>query len=198
MSTARDALITALDFEGTGSVQGWPDEPWQIGMIALRQGRVDPGSAFESLLRVGERPFNRYAPGRHAEQRDAMKSAPALRELWPTLCPHLEGAVLAAHNGATETRYLSSAFPLHPPTIRLDTLKLARRIYPGLRSYRLDDLLERLKLSSRVQALAPDRDPHDALYDAAGCAVLLEHILALPAWGGAPLSTLIHAQAPAR
>ncbi len=196
MITGRDVRIIALDFEGTGAVQGWPDEPWQIGLIALKDGRMDPAGCFESLLQIGDRPFNRYAPGRHAEKREPMRTAPTLRDLWPSLRPVLEGAVLAAHNGATETRYLSNAFPLHPPTISLDTLKLARLVYPGLKAYRLETLLDRLQLTPRIRAIIPDREPHDALYDAVGCAALLEHILQLPSWGEAPLERLIQAQEP--
>jgi len=198
MTPARGAIITSIDFEGTGAVQAWTDEPWQIGLASPRDGCIAPGTAFESLLRIGERPFNRYAPGRHAERRDAMRTAPTLTALWPSLAPRLEGVVLAAHNAATETRYLSSAFPLHPPAIALDTLKIARLVYPGLRDYSLEALLARLRLTDRVSTLAPDRAPHDALYDAIGSAALLEHIFTLPGWSDAPLTTLVQAQSTRR
>jgi len=49
-----------------------------------------------------------------------------------------------------------------------------------------------------VQSLAPGRSPHDALYDAIGCAALLEHLFTLPGWGTAPLDTLIQAQSRRR
>jgi DNA polymerase III epsilon subunit-like protein len=194
MIPVRHATITAIDFEGTGAVKGWPDEPWQIGLVSLHDGRIAPETAFESLLRVGERPFNRYAPGRHADCREAMKKAPMLPALWPSLAPRLEGVVLAAHNAATETRYLSNAFPLHLPTIALDTLKIARLVYPGLRDYSLEALLARLRLTECVRSLAPGREPHDALYDAIGSAALLEHVFTLPGWRDAPLETLVRAQ----
>jgi len=198
MIPAREAVITAIDFEGTGAVKGWPDEPWQIGMISLHQGLIEPGSAFESLLKIGNRPFNRYAPGRHEDLREPMRTAPRLPDLWPGLRPRLAGVPLAAHNAATETRYLANAFPLHPPAIELDTLRLTRLVYPKLSAYRLEDLLDRLQLTPRVRQIVPDRAPHDALYDAVGCAALLEHILAIPAWGSVPIETLIQAQAPRR
>ena len=198
MIAARGLRITALDFEGTGPVSGWPDEPWQIGLVDLQDGQIVARSAYESLLKVGDRPFNPHAPGRHSQIRDALRQAPALNSLWPVLAPRLEGVVLAAHNAATETRYLSCAFPLHPPVIALDTLKLARVLYPTLGSYKLDDILDRLQLNARVQSLAPGRSPHDALYDAIGCAALLEHLFTLPGWGTAPLDTLIQAQSRRR
>ncbi len=194
MPPVQQIVITAIDFEGTGVVQGYPDEPWQIGLVSLRAGRVVPESAFESLLRVGDRPFNCYAPGRHAELREAMRCAPPLPQLWAALGKRIEGTMPVAHNAATETRYLVNAFPLHAPRAWLDTLRLARIAYPRLPSYKLDDLLDRLALTPRVQALAPARGPHDALYDACGCAVLLEHLLSLPGWRNAAVEDLLCAR----
>lgn len=194
LSNWRDHTITVLDFEGTGVVKGWPDEPWQIGLVQIRGGSIIQQSAYESLLRIGDRPFNRHAPGRHEELRCAMRSAPDLPSLWPVLKTFLEGTVLAAHQASTEKRYLSHAFPLHAPDITLDTLKLTRKVYPGLTSYRLDDLLKRLSLQSRVHQMVPEREPHDALYDAVGCAVLLEHLLSQPGWSSISLEALSQIQ----
>ena len=118
---ATDATITVLDFEGTGAVKGFPDEPWQIGLVQLVNGKLEPDTQFESLLRVGDRPFNRYAPGRHAELRERMATAPTLGTLWPQLRDKVEGPPLVAHNAATENRYLMQAFPLHPPRQWIDS-----------------------------------------------------------------------------
>ena len=41
---ASEAEIIVLDYESTGSLQGYPNEPWQIGMISIRRGAVDPDS----------------------------------------------------------------------------------------------------------------------------------------------------------
>ncbi len=196
MAPLREMAITAIDFEGTGSVRGYQDEPWQIGLIQVRAGRVVAESSFERLLRVGDRPFNPYAPGRHSQLRDALRVAPTLPSLWPELKPRLEGAVLVAHNAATEERYLTRAFPLHPPQTWVDTLALSRMVYPGLPSYKLEDVLSALGLLPELAALQPDREAHDALYDATGCAVLLAHVMRQPAWREQPLST--YQQAPRR
>jgi len=191
---ATQTTITVIDFEGTGSVQGYPDEPWQIGIAQVRNGRWVPGATFESLLRVGERPFNRYAPGRHTELRSEMAAAPALQTLWPKLRPWLEGPPLAAHNAATENRYLSRAFPLHPPGSWIDTLKLVRIAYPENHSHKLEDLLGQMQLTDRLTTLLPGRSSHDALYDAVGCALLLETILALPGWETVTIDALLRAR----
>lgn len=187
MLPLRDMGITAIDFEGTGSVQGYADEPWQVGLIQLKGGKVDSATAYERLLRVGDRPFNPYAPGRHRQLRAALREAPTLPEIWPELKARIEGSVLVGHNIATEKRYLTRAFPLHPPQAWVDTLALSRWVYPGLASYKLEDVLASVGLVPEWQRLQPGREAHDALYDAVGSAVLLSHFLQLPVWCHAPL-----------
>ena len=173
----------AIDFETTGSVPGFPNEPWQVGAVRVGpDGAFEPGGAAESLLRVGAgRPFNKWAPGRHGKLRAEIAAAPSLAEFWPRLAPSLGGAV-AAHNCGTERSILAAAAPLHPPEAWIDTLALARRAWPSAPSHALQDLVQALGLQPRLQALCPGRAPHDALYDAFACALLLLKLLSAPAW----------------
>lgn len=188
---ARDAVITALDFETTGAVAGWPVEPWQLGLVQIRQGRVDPSSARESLLRVDAgRPFNPRAPGRHASIRDELAVAPTLSDRWPELAPLFVGPALAAHNIGTERTLLTKQAPLHKLGPWVDTLALVRDAFPRLPSKALDDTIAALGLVDRVAAFCPGRAPHDALYDAFACAVLLEWLLALPGWEAVTLEAI--------
>ena len=191
---AADAPVTVIDFETTGVVPGYPEEPWQIGFAALERGRLVAERRLELLLGVGRRPFNPCAPGRHAQVREALAEARPLQELWPELRPWVEGRVLCAHGASTEKRLLRKAFPLHRAGPWLDTLKLCRLACPAAPSYRLEDLLAHLGLRARADALCPGLEPHDALYDAVGCGLLLEHLLGLEAWKDIPLETLIHAR----
>jgi DNA polymerase III epsilon subunit-like protein len=199
------ATLTAIDFETTGSVPGWPNEPWQIGLYeftlpsspdgqtpsldgqtafgqrglgrgapAARGGAEDPPRLFSSLLRVApDRPFNRYAPGRHALLRHEIAAAPSLPELWEELAPRLRGRPLVAHNAGTERTILRAAAPLDRLGPWIATLSLARTILPGRTSYALEDLAPSLGLMPTVAALAPSLAPHDALYDAVACGELL-------------------------
>ncbi len=194
MKFARDMVITAIDFEGTGAVRGYSDEPWQVGLVQIRDGAVDVSRIYEHLLYVGDRPFNRYAPGRHAALRAALRTSPALPTLWPALRPYLEGLPIAAHNVATEKRYLTAAFPLHIPHVWLDTLKLTKLAYPSLSSYKLEDVLRALALEQDVRAMLPQREAHDALYDAVGCAALLCHLLKQPGWRDVTVEDLVALQ----
>jgi DNA polymerase III subunit epsilon len=190
---ARETTITVLDFETTGAVRGWPEEPWQIGLISLRGGVCDVSDAFVSLLRIGDRPFNPRAPGRHALLRDRLAVAPEWNDLWPALRVPLAGRPLAAHHTATEKKFLLRAAPLHAGGPWIDTLKLARYIAPRLTSYALGDLIAHFGLQARLRELAPGGEYHDALFDAVACGVLLEFFLRMPGWSDAHVEQLASA-----
>jgi DNA polymerase III epsilon subunit-like protein len=186
-----DARITVLDFETTGSVPGFPNEPWQIGLVSLQKGKVDSSSMFERLIRVDpSRPFNAYAPGRHAQLRDEIAQAPAAQALWLKLSPRLSGLPLCAHNTATEKKVLRHMAPMHKFGLWIDTLKLARKAWPGCDSYALENLIVMLDLKAQIDVLCPGRQAHDALYDAVAAACLLEHLIAQQGWGNITIGEL--------
>ncbi len=182
--------MTVLDFETTGVVPGFRNEPWQLGMMTVADGRPRCASLRGEWLRVGERPFNRFTPGRHAQIRDALRTAPTLQDLWSAIAPDLQDRPLVAHNVATERAVLRDAFPLHRFGPWIDTLALSRRAWPGLRSYALEDLVGTLGLSGAVSGLCPGLEPHDARYDAAAAAVLVCHLLGQPGWRSLSLAEL--------
>ena len=179
---ARRARFAVLDFETTGSVPGFPVEPWQLGVVRVCDGALKAGESFETLLRVGDRPFNPRAPGRHAAIRDRLAEAPLPGEVWPEVTLWVTGVPLVAHNAGTERSVLTRLAPLHRLGPWVDTLTLVRRAYSGLASKALEDVVAALGLAPRVRAACPGREAHDALYDAFMCAVLLEHLLGLPGW----------------
>jgi len=186
-----NACITVLDYETTGSVSGFANEPWQIGMVTLRDGKVDPASMFESLLRVDvNRPFNPHVPGRHTLLRDEIAEAPTTQELWPEIEPRLIELPLCAHNVATEKKVTRSIAPMHQFGPWIDTLRIARKVWPGCTSYALEDLIVILDLKSRIDELCPGRGAHDALYDAVASAMLLQHLLGQPGWSGTTIREL--------
>ncbi len=181
----RETTLTVLDFETTGSVPGFDTEPWQIGAVRLVNGRVDPEQTFESLIRVdANRPFSAYAPGTHHKLRDEIAVAPEGSKVWKTLEDWVTDCPLVAHNVSVEKKFLRKMAPMHRLGPWVDTLALARKAWPAAPSHKLEELIGGLGLRPRVRELCPDRDAHDALYDAVACAVLLEQIFMLPGWDG--------------
>jgi DNA polymerase III epsilon subunit-like protein len=179
---ACHARFSVIDFETTGSVAGYRIEPWQVGVVSVEQGVVRGETQYESLFRVGDRPFNVRAPGRHALLRDQLALAPTPSEVFPELVQRLSTVPVVAHNIGTERNQLRAMAPLHTFGPWIDTLKLTRNAYPALESKSLEDVVDALGLRIRVNEICPGREAHDALYDAVACAVLLEHFLCLPGW----------------
>lgn len=163
---------TVLDFETTGTVKGWPNEPWQLGLVGIEDGVVLPETKWETLFRVGDRPFSPRAVGRYREMREELAQAPTPMELWPEISARLCGAPLIAHNCSTERTVLTKLAPMTRFGPWIDTLVYARARYPGLPSYALGDLVQAFGAAGEVEALCPGRTWHDALYDACACAVL--------------------------
>ena len=169
--------LVALDFETTGTVKGWPNEPWQLGLVEIDETGVVGASAFETYFRVtAERPFSPRAPGRWAELRGELAAAPSFLEQWPDLAARLVGVPLVAHNAATERTILEKRAPLTPFGPWVDTLQLVRRYWPLMKSFALGDVIHTFGLEGEVEALCPNRTWHDALYDAVAGAVLYAHI----------------------
>ena len=182
--------MIAIDFEGTGVVGEHPNEPWQIGMVLIRNGKVEIETSYNRLLRTGDRPYNPHAPGLHHQLKDEILRAQNLRELWPEVSQWWLNRPLVAHNCATERGFMTQAAPMHQLGPWIDTLNLARHVYPKLESHSLEDLLDHLQLMHQVCELCPGLLPHDAWFDAVGCAVLLQHFLELPGWDQVTVSAL--------
>ena len=176
--------LVSLDFETTGTVKGFPSEPWQLGLVEISLDGAAPApvaeSAWETWLRVSsDRPFSPRAPGRWAELRAELAAAPSMQDLWPELSARLVGMPLVAHNAGTERTMLVRAAPLTPFGPWIDTLKLVKKLWPLMESFALGDVVRTFGLQARVDALCPGRTWHDALYDACAGAVVLCHVMKL-------------------
>lgn len=193
---ARDAQFIAIDFESTGVIAGYPDQPWQIGVVPIVRGEPVMDDAFESLIQVdADRPFNPFVPGGWSLIRDEIESAPAMDRLLSVLGGRILDVVLVAHNASTEKKIFRNAWPLHRPGPWVDTLKLSRNAFPELRNHKLGTVIHELGLEEDVRACVPGRDAHDALYDAAASAVFLCHLLEQPGWEHVTVDDLVHARA---
>ena len=188
----NEVKYIAIDFETTGHVKGYKAEPWQIGCVFMDNAKVNSKTQFESLIRVGNRPFSIYAPGRYEELREEIAVAPDMQELWPKIKDLFEQAdVAVAHNIPTEKNLLGEYYPFLNNIQWVDTLTLARKIYPNVSDYSLSELLRGLNLYEDVYEMCPGRAEHDALFDAVGCGLLLEHFLDLPGWNSISVEKLM-------
>jgi len=145
--------FAAIDFETTGYENGSTNEPWQLGIVLVRDFEIV--ATHEFFFRTSLTP-----------DRDT------LMDQWEAWQPLLAGRRLVAHNIATERTILTRVAPLTKWGPWTDTLKLAKARYPKLPSYALGDLCE-------IFGLVPQFDGrtwHDGLYDAIACANLALHL----------------------
>ena len=130
---------------------------------------------FDSFLAI-DRPVSRGAQRIHGISDKALVDAPNLLQLYPTLRDHLGDRPLVAHAHGTEKRFLAS-LPGHSFGPWIDTLQLARKIYPEAESHKLGRLSDVLGVTPALNSLVPDRDWHDALFDAAASLLILFHLI---------------------
>lgn len=185
--------FVCFDFETTGWTPESRSLPWQIGIARFSGPGFQEVRLFEALLRVpADQEFNQYTPGRWAKIREELADSRVLTEYWPQIHAFLSSSQAAvAHHIATERGILDDYFPCqhsNPPWI--DTVNIAKVAFPRQQNYKLENLLPDLSLTPQAEALCPGRQPHDALYDAVACGVLLRHILAYPPWNTASAETL--------
>ena len=148
--------FAAIDFETTMPTGDGAGEPWQLGVALVRDGAVVETTEFF---------FDVEGAPERAHEPDALGTLGSSFETW---YPHLAGRRLVAHNIACERTILTRAAPLTSWGPWTDTMRVAKKRYPGLASYALGDLCA-------LFGCAPEMDGrtwHDGLYDAVACANL--------------------------
>jgi DNA polymerase-3 subunit epsilon len=183
------AQWAALDFESAGLAPGRTDEPVQVGIVGWSGAALAGEEVFRSFIASPAR-ITRQASAVHGIRDRDLAGAPSMLALWPEFRRRLAGRVIVAHGAGTERRFLR-AFPMHGFGPWLDTLALSRAVWPDLPDHALGTVVGRLGLEAAVRGSCPGLDWHDALFDAAACAVLLRHLLAAPEFESAAVGQLL-------
>ena len=134
-----DTPFVVVDLETTGGSALF-DRVLEVAAIRVQNGVVQ--QRVERLVEPGMPipPFVTRMTGINAA---LVRGEPTFDRLVPELKQLLEGAVVVAHNATFDCNFLSNAFKragLSWSGEPLCTLRLARRLMPGLHSYRLDSL----------------------------------------------------------
>ena len=167
-----EAPYVVFDVETTGASAGKGGAITEIGAVKLVRGQVV--DRFSTLVNPGRRidPFVVRLTGITDRM---VADAPPIDEVMPRFEELVEGSVLVGHNVGFDCAFVAAAreaaglAPLPNPV--LDTLKLARRLVPGLRRYRLGALVEHFGVKQ-----APN---HRALADASATADVFLTLLKL-------------------
>lgn len=156
---------SVVDVEGNGQT---PQEIIEIAVIQIQKGVVqrDP----QVWLIKPNKIVTPQATSLHGISNEDLHSSPSFEDISKELLVFLEGRVIIGHNVSVDVRLISEKLPLWVPPETLDTLKMARHVFPGLASYSLD------ALCNAVAIQPPDRKSHRADSDAAVTADLFLHM----------------------
>lgn len=162
--------IVMLDFETTGLSPAMGDRITEVAALRIEGGRVT--ERYVSLVNCGARipAFITQLTGITQEMVDG---APSARTVVPELLDFIGGDTLSAHNASFDEKFLLAESERlgrscgHAALVC--SLKLSRRVFPGMPSYKLGQLSRQLGIAFRSAA-------HRAEADAEVAAEVLIHI----------------------
>ena len=163
-----DDPIIVLDFETTG-LNTSKDRIIEIGAVKLQGGHVV--DSFGELVNPGMLLPPKITEITHISDQ-MLRDKPAAAELLPRLLQFMDGCPIAAHNAKFDCAVLESELKrlnLAYDAPQVDTLTLARKLYPELKSHRLASVCKRLGVSLK--------DAHRAVNDAAATAQCLARMI---------------------
>lgn len=165
-----DQPIVMLDFETTGLTPVQGDRITEVAALRIVGGRVV--DRYVSLVNCGVR-IPAFITGLTGITQAMVDSAPPASQVVPQLLDFIGGDALSAHNASFDEKFLraeAARLDLAPRHAALVcSLKLSRRVFPQLGSYKLGQLSGALGIPFRSAA-------HRAEADAEVAAQVLIHI----------------------
>jgi DNA polymerase-3 subunit epsilon len=165
-----DQAIVMLDFETTGLSPAMGDRITEVAALRIVGGRVT--ERYVSLINCKVR-IPSFISALTGISQAMVNRAPPVEQVVPELLDFIGGDTLAAHNASFDEKFLvaeSARLGLTPAHAGLVcSLKLSRRVFPGLASYKLGELSGQLGIRFRSAA-------HRAESDAEVAAEVLIHI----------------------
>jgi exodeoxyribonuclease X len=153
----RDLVV--VDVEGNGQN---PPEIIEFAALRVDETVVDAAGLRSWLIR----PLKAISPlvtrTVHGIRNADVADRPPWSEVAPQVATVIDGRVLVAHGAHVEHRVIGAHLPEWQPPMILDTLRLAKDVWPGLPGYSLEKLVAHADLD--VTAVA-DQQPHRAAYD---------------------------------
>ena len=162
--------LVMLDFETTGLSPAMGDRITEVAALRIVGGRVT--DRFVSLINCQTR-IPSFITSLTGISQAMVDAAPPVAQVLPRLLEFIGGDTLSAHNASFDEKFLKAEaerLGMAPGHIGLVcSLKLSRRVFPGLPSYKLGMLSGQLGIRFRSAA-------HRAESDAEVAAEVLIHI----------------------
>jgi DNA polymerase-3 subunit epsilon len=159
----------AFDLETTGTVPG-VDNIVEIGAVRYLNGV--PEATYSTLVNP-RRSMPEEASAVNGITDDMLIGKPFIEDLLESFAEFCGDAPMVAHNAPFDVQFLTADIKKFetssPRGVILDTLPIARKVFPGLANYKLGTLVQHLKI--------PSGTFHRAEEDAAYCGHMFLEIL---------------------
>jgi DNA polymerase-3 subunit epsilon len=160
----------AFDLETTGTLPG-VDQIAEIGAVRFNENGV-PETIFATLVNPGI-PMPEAASRVNGITDDMLAGQPKISDVLDAFAEWCGDDIMVAHNAAFDAQFLIADIRKHetmsPRGVILDTLPIARKVYPGLANYKLGTLVQHLGI--------PATSFHRAEEDAAYCGQLFHKMI---------------------
>jgi DNA polymerase-3 subunit epsilon len=147
-SGGNNMRFIAYDLETTGTVPG-VDQIVEIGAVRFVDDHVE--AVFSTLIDP-RRSIPAGASAVNGISNDMVSGKPIIESILESFTEFCGSDPLVAHNAPFDSQFLLADFKKHefptPQGIILDTLPIARKIFPGLPNYKLGTLVQHLKIPS--------------------------------------------------
>ncbi|SNY88142.1 exodeoxyribonuclease X [Nocardia amikacinitolerans] len=151
--------LAVVDVEGNGHN---PPEIIEIAILPISTDTAQVGDMRSWLIRPTAPITSIVTRKVHGITNADVAECPTWREVGAGIEAMLGGRILVAHNAKVEHKVLSAHLPSWAPPMVLDTLRLAKAVWPGLPGYGLDKLIDHAELGTTALA---EQAYHRAAYD---------------------------------
>lgn len=138
----------AFDLETTGTVPG-VDQIVEIGAVSYVNGV--PEATFSTLVNP-RRSMPEGATAVNGITDDMLVGKPYIETLLDSFAEFCGDSPVVAHNAPFDSQFLTADIKKHesssPKGVILDTLPMARKVFPGLANYKLGTLVQHLKINA--------------------------------------------------
>jgi DNA polymerase III epsilon subunit family exonuclease len=143
-----DVPFVFLDTETTGLNPAFGDRIVEIALLKVRNRVIV--DRFESLINPG-RPISPGASAINGITDEMVRYSPYFTQIADQLLSFIEDSVLVIHNARFDLGFLAAQLRFakkdFPSNLVLDTIRLAKLVYPDLGSYSLGNLATALEIS---------------------------------------------------
>jgi len=145
----EDMRFIAFDLETTGTLPG-VDQIVEIGAVTFNEEGV-PETIFATLINPGI-PMPEAASRVNGITDDMLVGKPSITDVLDAFAEYCGDTPLVAHNAAFDAQFLIADIKKYetsaPGGVILDTLPIAKKVYPGLANYKLGTLVQHLGIQS--------------------------------------------------